>query len=82
MGKVDNPKRMNNNPKLDPKKTNNLMKYTGLGFQMAGVFFVGIFGGQKLDEYFRLEKPFFTIGLILFLFVGYMYKLYMDLTKN
>lgn len=73
---------MSNNPKLDPKKTNNLMKYTGLGFQMAGVFFVGIFGGQKLDEYFRLEKPFITMGLVLFLFVGFMYKLYIDLAKS
>ncbi len=73
---------MSTKPKLNPKKTKNLMKYTGLGFQMAGVFVIGIFGGQKLDEYFQFEKPFMTIGLILFLFVGYMYKLYIDLSKN
>lgn len=71
-----------NKPKLDPKKSKNLMKYTGLGFQMAGVFLFGIFGGQKLDEYFELDRPYFTIGLILFLFTGYLYKLYIDLTKD
>ncbi|MFT6337774.1 MAG: hypothetical protein ACJATI_004539 [Halioglobus sp.] len=70
-------------PKPDEnKKTKNLMKYTGLGFQMAGIFFLGIFGGQKLDEYFELETHYFTIGLILFLFTGYLYKLYIDLTKD
>ena len=68
---------MNNAPK---KKVNNYLKYTGLGFQMAAVFFVGIFGGKKLDEYFQLETPFITIFLLLFLFVGFMIKLYKDLT--
>ena len=66
----------------DKKKNKNLMKYTGLGFQMAGIFFIGIFGGQKIDEYFKLETPYFTIGLILILFTGYLYKLYIDLTKD
>jgi hypothetical protein len=54
----------------------------GLGFQMAGVFVFGIFGGQWLDGHFSTEKPYFTIGLILFLFVGYLYKLYLDLAKD
>ncbi len=68
--------------KAPKKKTKNLMKYTGLGFQMAGVFFIGIYGGQKLDAYFELETPYITIGLILFLFTGYLYKLYIDLNKD
>ena len=66
----------------DKKKSKNLMKYTGLGFQMAGVFLIGILGGQWVDGYFKLETPYFTIGLILFLFTGYLYKLYIDLTKD
>lgn len=68
--------------KSPKKKTKNLMKYTGLGFQMAGVFLFGIFGGQWLDGHFETEKPYFTIGLILFLFTGYLYKLYLDLAKD
>ena len=73
---------MKGEQKPDKKETKSLMKYTGLGFQMAGIFFLGIFGGQKLDEYFELETPYFTIGLILFLFIGYLYRLYIDLTKD
>lgn len=65
-----------------PKKTKNLMKYTGLGFQMAGVFLFGIFGGQWLDSHFETDKPYYTISLILVLFTGYLYKLYLDLAKD
>lgn len=73
---------MKGSQKQDKQKTQNLMKYTGLGFQMAAIFFIGILGGQKLDGYFQLETPYFTIGLILFLFTGYLYKIYIDLAKE
>lgn len=73
---------MSQEPKLKKKESKNLMKYTGLGFQMAGVFVLGIFGGQWLDNFFEFETPIITILLILFLFTGYLYKLYMDLTKD
>ena len=62
------------------KKTANYMKYAGLGFQMAAIFFIGIYGGQKLDAYFGNETPVITIFLILILFVGYMFKLYKELS--
>lgn len=62
------------------KKVNNYLKYTGLGFQMAAIFLLGIFGGKWLDEYFQFETPFITIFLLLFLFMGFMYKLYKDLS--
>ena len=61
------------------KKTANYMKYAGLGFQMAAIFFIGIYGGKKLDAYFENETPYITILLILFLFVGYMVKLFYEL---
>lgn len=73
---------MKNNQTPDKKKTKSLLKYTGLGFQMAGVFLIGIFGGQWMDEFFQLETPYITIVLIVFFFTGYLYKLYADLTKD
>lgn len=73
---------MKNKQSPDKKKVKNLMKYTGLGFQMAGIFFIGIFGGQKLDNHFGFETPYITIGLLLVLFTGYLYKLYIDLAKD
>lgn len=71
--------------KLPPerkKKVNNYLKYSGLGFQMAAIFLIGIFGGQKIDSYFDFELPIVTILLLLVLFTGYMYKLYIDLTRD
>lgn len=62
------------------EKTTNYMKYAGLGTQMAAIFFIGIYGGQKLDAYFGNETPGITIFLILFLFIGFMYKLYRELS--
>lgn len=61
------------------KKAMQYMKYAGLAFQMAAIFFIGIFGGKKLDAYFGNETPGITIFLIFFLFIGYMYKLFREL---
>ncbi|MDF1694311.1 MAG: AtpZ/AtpI family protein [Saprospiraceae bacterium] len=61
------------------KKSASYMKYAGLAFQMAIIFFIGIYGGKKLDAYFGHETPGITIFLIFFLFIGYMYKLFHEL---
>lgn len=45
---------------------NKYIRYTSLAFEMGIVIFAGAFGGLKLDEYFGLSKPWFTIGLSLF----------------
>lgn len=68
--------------KEDERKKNAMqyMKYAGLAFQMALIFFIGIFFGKKLDAYFEHETPGITIFLIFFLFTGYMYKLYKELS--
>lgn len=63
------------------KPVNSYLKYSGIAFQMAGVLLAGIFGGRWLDEYFGNETPYITIFLLLFLFVGFLYKLYIDLGK-
>ena len=62
------------------KKIDPYMKYAGLGTQMAVMFFIGIWGGKKLDAYFNFEKPILTITLIFVLFTGFMYKLYKELS--
>jgi len=61
------------------KKAASYMKYAGLAFQMVIIFFIGVYGGKKLDAYFGHETPGITIFLIFFLFIGYMYKLYVEL---
>ncbi|MFN0048175.1 MAG: AtpZ/AtpI family protein [Cytophagales bacterium] len=45
---------------------NNFIRFSALGLQMAGT--VAIFGwaGHWLDGHFNSEKPFFTLGFLLF----------------
>jgi len=68
-------------PKLPKKKVDSYLKYTGIGFQMAAVFVIGIFGGQWIDNRLGNETPYITVLLILVLFSAYMYKLYVDLNR-
>jgi hypothetical protein len=64
------------------KKSDSYLKYSGIAFQLAGLMIIGIFLGKKLDAWLQFEKPFMTMALIMIFFTGYMYKLYIDLTKN
>ncbi|MEW7289503.1 AtpZ/AtpI family protein [Aquimarina sp. 2304DJ70-9] len=54
----------------DPgKNKNHLRKYaalTGIAFQMGATIFLCAYAGKKLDEYYELEKQWFTMGLVLF----------------
>ena len=61
------------------KKVNSYLKYSGMGFQLAGLVLAGYFGGKYIDKWLGLEKPFMTLILILLFFLGFMYKLYVDL---
>lgn len=64
------------------KSVSPYMKYSGLAFQLAAMMMIGIFGGQWIDEYLGLETPIFTILLTIGLFIGFMYKLYLELLKD
>lgn len=70
------------NPQKVRKSVNVYLKYSGLAFQMAGMVAAGIFLGQWLDKKFHTPKPFFTLVLVCVFFGGFMYKLYIDLTKK
>lgn len=46
--------------KKKEQKKNNLdsfIKYSNIGIQMLAVIVLGVFGGQKLDEFFGNENP-------------------------
>lgn len=73
---------MNTKPEIPEKRINSYLRYSGLAFQLAAVVFVGIFVGKWIDEKMGMAKPIFTMLLVLILFGGYMYKLYIELTKK
>ncbi|HON53392.1 MAG TPA: AtpZ/AtpI family protein [Bacteroidales bacterium] len=39
----------------------NALAYTNIGFQMLAIILIGVFGGQKLDDYFELHNSLCTI---------------------
>ena len=59
------------------KQLNNFAKYSGIGFQMAAIILVGVFGGVKLDEFLAWGFPVFTVVfslLAVFLAIYYAVK--------
>ena len=67
--------------KEEKKKLNNYAKYTGLGLQMLTIIFVGVFGGYKLDEYFEMDFPVFTLILSLVAVILAIYYSIKDFIK-
>ncbi len=59
-------KQQTNLNKKKPKNTiNNIVKYSGLSFQMLAIILLFVFGGKELDKYVEWETPIFTLLLSL-----------------
>ncbi|HNR20347.1 MAG: AtpZ/AtpI family protein [Bacteroidetes bacterium] len=69
---------MNNSKK---KPLNQYAQYAGMGFTMAAVMLLMIWGGYKLDEHFD-KKPVFTITLTLLSIPVALYLSLKDLLKK
>lgn len=67
--------------KLKKNNVNNFIKYTNIGFEMLAVILAGVFGGQKLDDVFAMEKPVFTVVLSLFAVFAAIYLAIKDFIK-
>jgi len=53
------------------KKVNAYARFSSMGIQMGVLIFLGVYGGQKLDERWQFETPWMTIvGSLLGVFVG------------
>ena len=53
-----------------------------MGFQMAAVIGLGVWGGTALDSYFHTKFPGFTLTLSLLSIVGAVYWAIKDLIKK
>jgi F0F1-type ATP synthase assembly protein I len=73
---------MEKGPDKIKKGMNSYMRYSGIGFQIAGAAAFGCFIGYELDKYLKTSQPYFTLAFaIIFLFAG-MYLAFRDLLKN
>jgi F0F1-type ATP synthase assembly protein I len=53
------------------QKINAYAKFSSMGIQMGVLIFLGVYGGQKLDEKYQTKTPWFTIvGSLLGVFAG------------
>lgn len=58
------------------KKAHEVLKYSGMAFEMAIIMGFFVFGGSKLDGYFQNEKTYLTIlGAIIGTIVALTYTL-------
>jgi MFS-type transporter involved in bile tolerance (Atg22 family) len=52
-------------PNSRKNQLNDYAKYASMGFQMGAIMFLGTYGGYRLDHYFNLKIPVFTVSLAL-----------------
>ena len=58
------------------------MRYSGIGFQIAGALGLGVFIGYELDKWLHTAKPYFMLLFgLAFLFVG-MFFAFRDLMRG
>jgi F0F1-type ATP synthase assembly protein I len=58
------------------------LKYSGMAAQMIVILVVAAFGGRKLDTYFEMKHPVFTIVLMLTGVIVAMYSIVSSVIKN
>lgn len=77
-----NPSKQKPRQPRNQKQTNEYVKYSGLAFQMAALLLLGYWAGQKLDAWFSLPGPVFTVVLMVLSVVLSMYSLIKSLPKD
>ena len=64
------------------KPVNSYLRYSGIGFQLAGTIGVGVFLGVELDKWLHTSKPWFTIGCSILFLVAAFYVVFRGLLKK
>ncbi len=59
--------------------TRSVLAYSGVGLQLAGIIFVFVYVGHRLDEYYSTSPGFLVAGAVLGLLIGF-YSLIKELS--
>ncbi len=73
-----------NKKSQQPRKNKPLAsyaKYSGMALQMIIFLLIGAFGGRKLDGYFELKFPVFTLALLLLALGAVIYLIIKSVLK-
>ena len=57
-----------------------ILKYSGMAFQMLIILFAGWFIGDQIDHWLKFNEPVFAIALLILFLFGFFYKLIRDLS--
>ncbi len=58
------------------------MRYSGIGFQIAGTIAVGFFIGYKLDKWQQTRAPYYTVAFSVVFLIAAFYIGFRELLKN
>jgi F0F1-type ATP synthase assembly protein I len=64
-----------------PKRSNDFLKYSGLGLQMLATIGVAAWLGLLLDRYLQFQFPLFLLLFVMLAFGGSIYQLYRSINK-
>jgi len=67
--------------KKPKRRLNSYIQFTGVAFQMGVTFYLAAFFGKKLDAKYQLQKPYFTVSLILLGLIVSIYNLVKQLKR-
>ncbi len=73
---------MSEEQKNSKKPLNDYAKYSMMGFQMAAIIGLGVWGGVSLDNYFQTKFPGFTLALSLLSVIGGIYWAVKDIINK
>lgn len=63
------------------KQLKTYARYSGMAAEMFGLLIVMVIIGKKLDAWMENQKAYMTALLVFVGSAGYLYKLYLELTK-
>lgn len=66
----------------DKNSPNSIIRYSGMGLQMAAIMLLGAWAGIKIDEYFNINNNIFTAALTILAVIIAVYLTIKDLIKN
>lgn len=65
-----------------PDRMRDLARYSGMAFQIGFIILLGALAGKKLDAYFALQRPIFTLVCSLFAVFAALYLSLKDFIGN